>query len=275
MSVSNLAITLIGMSGVGKTHLAEKLRHDGWFHYSADYRIGTRYIDEKLLDGVKRRMMQDPFLAAMLRSDSIFVGQNISMHNLALVSAFIGLPGDPAQGGMAMEAFLANQRAYADGERMAADDLPFFITRARDIYGYQHFVHDSTGSLCEIIDTTDPQDPIWENMRQHTTLVWIQDSDADRDALIVRQQGAPKPIYYNEGFFHAHFEQFCRDNGDSPSNPTFAPKEFLIYVFPHVVARRRDRYAALVANDGITISSDEVAAVRDTQDMVALLQSKQ
>jgi GTPase SAR1 family protein len=41
----NKRITLLGMSGVGKTTLADKLPKETWFHYSGDYRIGTRYLD--------------------------------------------------------------------------------------------------------------------------------------------------------------------------------------------------------------------------------------
>ena len=39
----NKAITLLGMSGIGKTTLANKLPKSKWFHYSGDYRIGTKY----------------------------------------------------------------------------------------------------------------------------------------------------------------------------------------------------------------------------------------
>ena len=39
------AITLLGMSGIGKTTLANKLPKTEWFHYSADYRIGTKYLE--------------------------------------------------------------------------------------------------------------------------------------------------------------------------------------------------------------------------------------
>ena len=42
------AITLLGMSGVGKTTLASRLPRQTWFHYSGDYRIGTRYLDEPI-----------------------------------------------------------------------------------------------------------------------------------------------------------------------------------------------------------------------------------
>ena len=48
------SITLLGMSGVGKTRLANLLRKKGgWFHYSVDYRIGTRYLGEPILDNIK------------------------------------------------------------------------------------------------------------------------------------------------------------------------------------------------------------------------------
>ena len=47
---SNKAITLLGMSGVGKTTLANKLPKTNWFHYSGDYRIGTKYLEEPILD---------------------------------------------------------------------------------------------------------------------------------------------------------------------------------------------------------------------------------
>ena len=40
-------VTLLGMSGVGKTWLSDLLRRSDWFHYSGDYRIGTRYLDER------------------------------------------------------------------------------------------------------------------------------------------------------------------------------------------------------------------------------------
>ena len=41
------AVALFGMSGLGKTRIAAMLRdEDDWFHYSIDYRIGTRYMGE-------------------------------------------------------------------------------------------------------------------------------------------------------------------------------------------------------------------------------------
>ena len=37
------AITIMGMSGVGKTTLAVMLQKGGWFQYSVDYRIEIRF----------------------------------------------------------------------------------------------------------------------------------------------------------------------------------------------------------------------------------------
>ena len=67
------SITLLGMSGVGKTHLSTLLRRHHWFHYSGDYRIGTRYLDEPILDLIKQQAMQVPFLRELLRRDWIYI----------------------------------------------------------------------------------------------------------------------------------------------------------------------------------------------------------
>ena len=48
------AVTIFGMSGVGKTSLARMLRHHDWFHFSVDYRIGTRYMGEHIVDNFKK-----------------------------------------------------------------------------------------------------------------------------------------------------------------------------------------------------------------------------
>ena len=48
-------LTLLGMSGVGKTHLAKLLNHQHkYFHYSGDYRIGAEYLNDKILDNIKK-----------------------------------------------------------------------------------------------------------------------------------------------------------------------------------------------------------------------------
>ena len=55
------AVSLLGMSGVGKTTVSNRLPKSEWFHYSADYRIGTKYLEEPILDNIKRQAMRVPW----------------------------------------------------------------------------------------------------------------------------------------------------------------------------------------------------------------------
>ena len=62
-------VLVFGMSGLGKTHLANMLRAaGGWFHYSVDYRIGTRYMGELISDNFKREAMKVPLLRELSAS---------------------------------------------------------------------------------------------------------------------------------------------------------------------------------------------------------------
>ena len=127
------AITLLGMSGVGKTVLSTSLRRSAnWFHYSADYRIGTRYLAEHILDNIKFKIMSmaDRFVADLLRSDSIYIEHNISVDNLEPVSTFLGMYGDPASGGLDKKTFLERQALYRDAEIQSMLDMPTSSPRA-------------------------------------------------------------------------------------------------------------------------------------------------
>ena len=141
------------MSGLGKTRIAAMLRDEGdWFHYSVDFRIGTRYMGEHIVDNFKREAMRNRFLRSLLRSDSIYIASNITFHNLEPLSTYLGKPGDPAKGGIPFDEYLRRQRQHRDAEISATRDALLFIAKAGDIYGYGHFVCDTSGSLCEVVD---------------------------------------------------------------------------------------------------------------------------
>ena len=100
-------VALFGMSGLGKTRISAMLREEaGWFHYSVDFRIGTRYMGEHIVDNFKREAMRNPFLRQLLRSDSIYIASNITFHNLDPLSTYLGKPGDPAKGGIPFDDYL-------------------------------------------------------------------------------------------------------------------------------------------------------------------------
>src|SRR5690554_6456657 len=88
-------VLLSGMSGLAKTRTAALLRAGGWFQYSLDYRIGTRYMGEAIADNFKREAMKVPLLRELLMSDSVRISSNITFDNLAPLATYLGKPGDP------------------------------------------------------------------------------------------------------------------------------------------------------------------------------------
>ena len=111
-------VLLFGMSGLGKTTLSNMLRDTGtaraggWFHYSVDYRIGTRYMNEYIADNFKREAMKVPLLRDLLMTDSVYISSNITFDNLAPLSSYLGSPGDPAKGGLPFAEYQRRQQQH-------------------------------------------------------------------------------------------------------------------------------------------------------------------
>ena len=259
------AITLLGMSGVGKTTLANKLPKTGWFHYSGDYRIGTKYLAEPIVDNVKRAAMQVPFLRGLLCSDSIYIGSNITVHNLEPLSTFLGKVGDPAKGGLACEEFLARQRLHHEAEINAMRDVVAFVEKARDIYGYPHFINDAGGSVCEL---DDPR--TIELLAAQTMIVYIRADESMEQELIRRQQSHPKPLYYDEPFFRRSLARYLELEGLA-SPEAMDPDRFVRWIFPRLVERRRPLYEGIASACGYTITAAAAEAVRDERDFIDLV----
>ena len=164
-------ITLLGMSGVGKTTLADNLPKHKWFHYSGDYRIGTQYLEEPILDNIKRQAMGVPFLRDLLVSDSIYICSNITVNNLTPISTFLGKVGDPNLGGLSLTEFKRRQALHRRAEISAMYDVPKFIDKALEIYDYKHFINDAGGSVCEL-----DEPKVIQDLAQHTLIVYLKTS---------------------------------------------------------------------------------------------------
>lgn len=264
----NKKVTLLGMSGVGKTYLSALLRTHNWFHYSGDYRIGTRYLDEPILDLIKQQAMQVPFLRDLLRNDWIYIRNNIKVHDLGPVLSFVGKLGNPEQGGVALDDFTHRQAQYREAEIAAMRDVPGFIQKAQEIYGYEHFVNDVGGSLCELEEPS-----VIDSLVEHTLILYIQVTDeAEENKLIERAQSDPKPLYYRPAFLQEQLAIYLQEN-DMSYAAEINPDEFTRWVFPRLFRSRVPRYEAIAKPHGYTVTSNEVAQVRDEKDFLQLLET--
>lgn len=259
-------ITLLGMSGVGKTHISEMLRKHNWYHYSGDYRIGTRYLDEDILDLIKGQAMQVPFLSELLRNDWIYIRNNIKVSDLGPVLSFVGKLGNPEMGGVPLDDFQRRQAQYRDAEIAAMHDVPAFIAKGQKIYGYDHFINDVGGSLCELDEPS-----VIDLLIEHTLMLYIQVTDQEEEQkLIARAQSDPKPLYYRPDFLLEQLDVYLGENGLQFA-AEMDPDAFTRWVFPRLFHARVPRYEE-IARQGYTVTSREVALVRDEQDFLQLLE---
>ena len=265
----NRRVALFGMSGLGKTHVADMLRSTGqWFHYSVDYRIGTRYMGEHIVDNFKREAMKVPFLAGLLRSDSIYIGSNITFENLDPLSTYLGKPGDPARGGIDIAEYCRRQEQHRAAEVASLIDAVHFANRAQDIYGYPHFVCDTGGSICEVVDPDDPDDPVLAALTNAMLLVWIRGTQDHVDELCRRFDRQPKPMYYRPEELAHNWVDWLERTGDAPD--AVDPDAFIRFSYRRVIETRQARYEAM-ARRGVSVTAEEVYALRSAADFDALV----
>ena len=263
-------VLVFGMSGLGKTHIANLLRAGGaWFHYSIDYRIGTRYMGEHIADNFKREAMKVPLLRELLMSDSVHITSNITFNNLAPLSTYLGKPGDPAKGGLPFAEYMHRQEQHRVAEISALLDTANFADRAQELYGYDHFICDSGGSICEVIDPEDRADQVLTALSNAALMVWIKGSDAHTSELIRRFDRAPKPMYYQPDFLHDAWAEYLGTNGLKEDNVD--PDAFVRWAYSRALAHRQPLYEAMARNWGITVTAEEVATVVTPDDFETLI----
>lgn len=254
-------VLLFAMSGLGKTHISQMLRDSGdWFHYSIDYRIGTRYMGEYIADNAKAEAMKNPFLRELLLSDSIYLGSNLSFDNLTPVASYLGKPGDPSKNGLAMPEYRRRQEQFRQAEIYALHDTEYFIHRAQALYDYPNFVCDTGGSICEWADADDPSDPILTELSQHTLLVWIKGDENHTQELIRRFDKSPKPMAYQPEFLTRVWDKYLSENNCLEDDVD--PDTFIRWTYAQALEHRQPRYEAM-AKWGVTVTANDVAKVTD------------
>ena len=263
-------VALFGMSGLGKTHVANALRASGnWFHYSVDYRIGTRYMGEFIVDNLKREAMKNPFLAGLLRTDSIDISSNISFENLAPLSSYLGKPGDPAKGGLAFEDYMIRQDQHRTAEINALTDTGYFVERSQNLYKYDNFICDTGGSICEVVEPENPNDPVLRHLADNVLLVWIKGSAEHADTLAERFNIAPKPMYYPPEIMRDMWQRYLEKQGCDEVKVD--PDDFIRWGYGEALSHRQPRYQAMADHWGVTVTAQDVAQVATPDDFDALI----
>ncbi len=269
-SSPNKRVSLLGMSGLGKTRLSNMLQSTfNWFHYSVDYRIGTRYLDEHIVDNFKQEAMKNVFLRDLLLSDSIYISSNLNFNNLSPLSTYLGKPGRSDLGGIDIDLYKKRQKQHREAEILSVLDTYKFIEKSNSIYGYQNFVCDTSGSICEVVNPEDPNDPLLNHLSKNTLIILIKGDQKHKNQLVKRFTANPKPIYYNEDFLTNKWSNF--KNEYNLVNKNVDPDKFILYCFEELLEHRTPIYNSIAKNWGISINVEEISQVKNEKDFINLI----
>ena len=258
-------LTLLGMSGVGKTHLAKLLsKNDDYFHYSGDYRIGAQYLNNDILDNIKSCIKQDEKLKELLENDSISVQNHITFDNLSVVASFLGKVGNPELGGLPIAEFMRRQALFNQAESNTMLDVPGFIAKS-ERQGVASFINDAGGSLCEL-----DNENIYKTLAEHTIILYIRASKSNENTLIERAQTHPKPMYYQARFLQEQLAIYLAEN-KLTYVAQINPDAFIRWIFPRLLEHRKPKYERIAQQYGYTIDSEDLYQCRHADEVLELI----
>ena len=237
-------ITLMGMSGVGKTYLSLMLDKQGWCHYSCDLEIGKRILGEEI-----EKTLGEP--------------NKVTAADLSQLSRYVSRLGDIQKGALPYDEFKRRQKKYYDAECKSLGQLRQVVTHATR-NGFTHTVNDSTGSLCEIDDAQ-----LMDFIDENSLIVYIKASAEEEQEVLKRAQEYPKPMFFSPEKFDEWVQQYAADNKISAEE--FDPDAFSRWVFPKLFENRLPKYQAIADKYGVTIPSEAFKGVATTDDFLKVI----
>ena len=148
-------------------------------------------------------------------------------------------------------------------------DTGHFVRRAHDLYGYDNFVCDTSGSVCEVVDVDGADDAVMSALSNVLLPVWIEGSEAHTQTLIARFSRAPKPMCYQPEFLLAAWSDYLALRGVDETRVD--PDDFVRWTYARALRHRQPRYRAMADRWGVTVSADDIARVRREDDLVDLI----
>ncbi len=229
------SITLIGMSGAGKTYISSMLEKWGWSNYSCDYEIGATYLKDDL------------------------VGANdFTMNDIGALSDYLGKLGNTDKGGFALDKFKSRQRAYYNAEIAALNSM--------DVPANRNFVHDSTGSLCEIED-----EDLIKKIGEKTLFVYLKTDEEEEKKVLQRARDYPKPLFFPPKFLDNKLEQFLSEFNIAKVGD-IEPDNFARWVFPILFEARKPKYQNLADLYGVAITSSEFKDLQSSDEFIEIIE---
>ena len=238
---------LLGMSGLGKTFISRTLvKQDNWLHYSVDYEIG------KILFKNKHRYLLDGF----------------EVGNLTNLSNFLGKPGSQSMGGISFSEYLTRQQLHRDAEIKATLNASSLVERSPEL---SHFVCDTSGSICELVNPQDENDKILSSLSKNFLIICLEAPDTMYQVLIDRFLAKPKPMYYEENFLHSLWKSFRDDTLTTCDE--INPDDFMIYGFKALIERRKSIFDTISKNWGISLNFEYLREVKCAADLIEAIES--
>ncbi len=244
LDIKYKVITLMGMSGVGKTHLSLMLDGHGWRHYSCDLEIGKRILGQEIEQTLNEK-------------------NRVTADDLSQLSHYVGRLGDSEKGGLPYDEFKRRQIEYYKAECKSLGQLHHVINNATR-NGFTHTINDSTGSLCEIDDNR-----LMEFIDENSLIVYIKASKDEEKQVLKRAQEYPKPMFFSPEKFDRWVNAYSIENDLQPEE--FDPNDFSRWVFPKLFENRLPKYQAIADKYGVTIPSEAFQGVNNSDDFLKVI----
>lgn len=240
--IENKVITLMGMSGVGKTYLSLMLGKQNWFHYSCDFEIGAKILKLEIETTLGEK-------------------NKITADDLSQLSRYVGQLG---QGGLSYDEFKRRQNKYIEAECQSLRELKD-VVRGATSNGYKNIINDSTGSFCEIND-----DVLLDSVDENSLIVYIKASAQEEKEVLKRAQDYPKPMFFSPERFDFWVEEYKADKNLN-SYDEFDSQDFGRWVFPRLFENRLPKYQNIADKYGVTIASEEFQGVKTADEFLKII----